>query len=104
MDKLFNVNFRQGFRIEMIGFMEELQKDYERELDATIQAYTDYDNVSAETYNDNDILNGKLVMLERLGYINEDELAALLEKASEIRINKIEELEKEGEKNGSEEN
>ncbi|MBO7695003.1 MAG: hypothetical protein J6T10_20485 [Methanobrevibacter sp.] len=103
MDKCFNMNFRQGFRIEMVNFMEELQQEYERELDATIQCYTDYDNVSAECYNDNLIMNGKLVMLEKTGFINEDELAALLEKASEIRINKLEELEKEGKKDGSKE-
>jgi len=103
MDKCFNMNFRQGFRIEMINFMEELQQEYERELDATIQTYTDYDNVSAECYNDNLIMNGKLVMLEKTGFINEDELAELLEKASDIRISKLEKLEKEGEKDGSEE-
>lgn len=104
MDKCFNMNFRQGFRIEMINFMDELQQEYERELDATIQTYTDYDNCSEECYNDNLIMNGKLVMLEKTGFINEDELAALLAKASEIRISKLEELEKEGEKNGSKEN
>lgn len=103
MDKCFNMNFRQGFRIEMINFMEELQQEYERELDATIQTYTDYDNVSAECYNDNLIMNGKLVMLEKTGFINEDELAELLQKASDIRISKLEELEKEGEKDGSKE-
>ena len=103
MDKCFNMNFRQGFRIEMINFMEELQQEYERELEATIQTYTDYENVSAECYNDNLIMNGKLVMLEKTGFINEDELAELLQRASDIRISKLEKLEKEGEEDGSKE-
>ena len=103
MDKCFNMNFRQGFRIEMINFMEELQQEYERELEATIQTYNDYENVSAECYNYNLIINGKLVMLEKTGFINEDELAELLEKASDIRISKLEKLEKEGEKDGNKE-
>ena len=87
----------------MIQFMDELQQEYERELESTILTYTDYDNVSAECYNDNLIMNGKLVMLEKTGFINEDELAELLQKASDIRISKLEELEKEGEKDGSKE-
>ena len=87
----------------MISFMEELENEYAKELDATILTYHDPELRAQEAYNDNLILNGKLAMLEKTGFINEDELAELLEKASEIRINKLDFLEKEGEEDGSKE-
>lgn len=95
-----NVNFRTGYRLEMHTILDSLQTKYVAMLNATVDTYELYDEVSNETDNDLSIIKAELGVLMLTGYINEDELDAMVKRAEEIRLNILKNLE---EKDGTNE-
>ena len=104
-DKL-NINWRVGFRVDMYSILEELQRKYERDLKISAECFETYDEVSDETFNDFEKIKAKFELLMTVGYLDEDEVKALTEYAESLRYDllyKLENEEKEGEKDGSKE-
>ena len=101
MDNLINKvspdsrEIRTGKAIDMDAYLEDIDKEYACDLKASIEAYDDYETVSAETYND--LLNVKtaLAILEHLGYLTRHEHDEIVKVAEEIRLIALKELERE---------
>lgn len=102
VNKRLNVNYRAGFRVNVLDVLQDLENKYRTNLNTTVEVFTTYDEVSNETINDNQIFIAELDLMRKLGYINEDEFEAMVPIADEIRMNILEKLEKEGANNGSE--
>lgn len=99
MDNLFKEKsagvMREGIKINMEVYLGDLDNEYLVNLDATISSYDNYDEVSAETYNDYKIVCAKLELLTYLGYMDAEELVAMRQTAAEMRLKKLEGLEHE---------
>lgn len=102
VNKRLNVNYRAGFRVNVLDVLQDLENKYRTNLNTTVEVFNTYDEVSNETINDNQIFIAELDLMRKLGYINEDEFEAMVPIADEIRMNILEKLEKEGAKDGSE--
>lgn len=103
VNKRLNVNFRAGYRLNILDVLQDLEDKYRSNLKATIDWYDNYDEISNETFNDNQIFIAELHVLYTCGYINEDEFESMVPIADDIRMNILKNLEKEGATNGSEE-
>ena len=103
VNKRLNVNYRAGGRVNIIDLLQELEDKYRANLSATVEAYDTYDDISEETDNDKNIFIAELGVLHATGYINEDEFEAMVQIVGDIRLNILENLEKEGVENGSKE-
>lgn len=102
VNKRLNVNYRAGFRVNVLDVLQDLENKYRTNLNTTVEVFTTYDEVSNETINDSQIFIAELDLMRKLGYINEDEFEAMVPIAGDIRMNILEKLEKEGVENGSE--
>ena len=103
VNKRLNVNYRAGYRLNILDVLQNLEDKYRSSLEVTCDVYKTYDEVSNETLNDKLIFIAELHVLLTCGYINEDEFDAMVPIADEIRVNILEKLEKEGVENGSKE-
>lgn len=103
VNKRLNVNFRTGYRLNILDVLQNLEDKYRSSLEVTCDAYETYDEVSNETFNDKLIFIAELHVLLTCGYINEDEFTSMVPIADDIRLNILEKLEKEGVENGSKE-
>lgn len=103
VNKRLNVNFRTGYRLNILDVLQDLENKYRSSLEVTCDVYKTYDEVSNETVNDKLIFVAELHVLLTCGYINEDEFEAMVPIADDIRMNILEKLEKEGVENGSKE-
>lgn len=102
VNKRLNVNYRAGYRLNILEVLQELEDKYRTCLKQTIESFDSKEEVSNETYNDACIFKAELGLLLVTGYINEDELDAMIPIVDKIRLDILENLEKEGEKDGSE--
>lgn len=102
VNKRLNVNFRTGYRLNILDILQNLEDKYRSSLEVTCDVYKTYDEVSNETLNDKLIFVAELHVLLTCGYINEDEFEAMVPIADEIRMNILKNLEKEGATDGSE--
>lgn len=103
VNKRLNVNFRAGYRLNILDILQDLEDKYRSNLKATIDCYDNYDEISNETLNDNQIFIAELHVLYTCGYINEDEFESMVPIADDIRMNILKNLEKEGAEDGSKE-
>ena len=101
IEENLNINFRQGFRIEIMKFLSDIESEYFRNLESTFMYFDTYDDISNESRDDLIHVEIKLEMLKELGYINEDELESMKNYAESMRDNRLQKLEKEGEKDGN---
>ena len=104
VNKRLNVNYRAGFRVNILDLLQELENKYRTNLSATVSAFETYDEISAETDNDKIVFIAELGVLHATGYINEDEYNEMIPIAAKIRMDILENLEKEGAENGNKEN
>ena len=99
MDNLFKEKssgiMRKGEKVNMEELLKSLDEMYLEDMDATISAYDTYEEISSETYNDYNVVSGKLEMLRHLGYLDDEELCAMRQTAAEMRLKKLEDLEHE---------
>ena len=86
---------RKGDTVNMDRLLEEFDSLYLAELEGSITCYDTYDKVSDETYNDYKIVCVKLELLNKLGYITENETDEMMKTAAEMRLKKLEGLEHE---------
>lgn len=101
MDNLLNKTathgheMRKGIVIDMDKFLEDLDRSYACDLKASIEAYDDYETVSAETYNDLNNVKQTLGLMKLLGYLTDYEHDEIVKVAEEIRLIALKELERE---------
>ena len=102
VNKRLNVNFRAGYRLNVIEVLQEMEDKYRTMLKMTVDNFEFYDDISNETYNDAIVFKAELGVLLITGYLNEDEVEAMNPIVDQIRMEILSKLEKEGEKDGSE--
>ena len=102
VNKRLNVNFRAGYRLNVIEVLQEMEDKYRTMLNMTVDNFEFYDDVANETYNDAIVFKAELGVLLITGYLNEDEVEAMNPIVDQIRMEILSKLEKEGEKDGSE--
>lgn len=85
MDKKFETVLRSGKTIDMLAEIEILQEAYYRDLQASIDSFDTYTEVSEETRNDLIKVRAVLSTFELLGYIDNSECEAMFQAASEQR-------------------
>ena len=93
MKDCLEFNIRAGKHVNIAELIDEVEGTFKFSLEATISAYKTYDRVSEESYNDLVVTFAKLELLQELGYIEKEEYEAMIEKASQIRMDKLKELE-----------
>lgn len=94
MDKKFNVVMRTGKTIDMLAELETLQEVYYQDLQASVNSFDTYYDVSNETRNDLIKVKTALSVFELLGYIDHVEYDAMFEAASQQRTTLLEGLTK----------
>ena len=93
MKDCLEFNIRAGKHVNIAELIDDVQMAFEASLVATIKTYDSYDAVSEESYNDLMVTFAKLELLQELGYIEKEEYEAMIEKAGQIRMDKLKELE-----------
>ena len=92
MKDCLEFNIRSGKHVNIADLIEDVEMVFKASLGATITAYDTYDRVSEETYSDLMVTFAKLELLTSLGYIEKEEYEAMIEKAGQIRMDKLKEL------------
>lgn len=85
MDKKFDIVMRTGKTIDMMAEIENLQEVYFQDLQASVNSFDTYAEVSEETRNDLIRVRTVLATFEMLGYIDNAECSAMLDAAAEQR-------------------
>ena len=101
-DKL-NINWRAGYRVDIVTILDDMEDKYSQFLKNTVEYFDDYDSISNETFADFRSLASQFELMKKLGYLDEDECDKLINCAEQMRFDILENLEKEGEKDGSKE-
>lgn len=99
MDKQFNTIMRTGKQMDMYREIENLQAKYYEDLQASVNSFYNYFDVSNETYNDYIAVKNALELFARLGYLYKDEAEDMIQAAKEQRDSVLEGLA--NEKSGS---
>lgn len=99
IDKCLDYNLRSGKVVNVAQMLEDWTGMYIASLEAGIDAFDTYDEISNETLNDLQKINSNLNVLEVLGYIDREEAENMRQLASDIRMQMLEKLnnKKEGE-------
>ena len=85
--------YREGKKVEMYQIIEDLDMEYQSNLKASVCVGESYEEVSEETRNDLNIIRKALELLEKLGYITNEERNAMLYEAERMRIQVLDDLE-----------
>ena len=84
---------RQGKDIDMNEQIASWEMEYNIALDATINSFASYLDVSEETRNDLNTMREVIRAYERLGYLEHEEADNLIDEAITIRMEKLKVLE-----------
>lgn len=99
MDNLFKEKsasvMRKGDKVNMEELLASFDDMFLADLNASISSFDTYGEVSSETYNDYKLTCARLEILNRLGYLDDEELIAMRQTAAEMRLKKLEGLEHE---------
>ncbi|MBO7730966.1 MAG: hypothetical protein J6S67_00385 [Methanobrevibacter sp.] len=95
LKKALDFNIRTGRAVNIIDVVDEIEDKLRCNIKSDIESFTTLEEVQAETYNDEVDARVQIALLEKLGYIDEEEMNAMKQKAAEIRIAALTELEKE---------
>ena len=99
MDNLFKEKssgvMRKGDKVNMEELLGSLDDMFLADMESSLFAFSDYEAVSDETYNDYKLTCARLELLNQLGYLEDDELDAMRQTAAEMRLKKLEGLEHE---------
>lgn len=98
MAKCLDYNLRSGKIVNLNEMLDNWTGMYQSALEASIDAFETYDEVSAETYNDQLKIVSNINVLEFLGYIDKEEAEEMRKLAVDTRMSMLEKLnKKEGE-------
>lgn len=88
----YDLYIRTGKSINVAEAMDELEKAYHADLVADIDSYDAMEAVDSETYNDLIAVKKCLKIFNSLGYIDNEELAAMEAYAEALRKKLLEAL------------
>lgn len=97
MAKCLDYNLRSGKVVNLNEMLDNWTGMYQAALEASIDAFDTYDEVSAETYNDQLKIVSNINVLEFLGYIDKEEAEEMRKLAVDTRMSMLEKLNKGGE-------
>lgn len=98
MAKCLDYNLRSGKLVNLNEMLDNWTGMYQAALEASIDAFDTYDEVSAETYNDQLKIVSNINVIEFLGYIDKEEAEEMRKLAVDTRMSMLEKLnKKEGE-------
>ena len=93
MKEHLDYNLRAGKHINIIEELDGLEMSLRADLKGTIDAYDSLDEVSNETMNDLIVFNSIIRMMEKFGYLDEEETVKICRQAASIRQDYLEKLE-----------
>lgn len=93
MKEMLDYNLRAGKHINIVEELDEMEMSLRADLKGTIDAYDSLDEVSNETLNDLVVFNAIIRMMEKFGYLDEEETVKICGKAASIRQDYLEKLE-----------
>lgn len=85
-------NIRAGKHVNIVEELDKIESRFRSELKTTIDTFDNYDEVSAETFNDELIANAMIRMMEKLGYLDDDEATEICTMIAKIRTETLEEM------------
>ena len=99
MKEQFNTIMRTGKQMDMFAEIELLQAKYTEDLQASVDSFDNYFDISNETYNDFKSVEQTLNLFAMLGYLYRDEAEDMIQVAKEQRITVLDALEGKNEGN-----
>ena len=95
LKKALAFNIRTGRAVNIVDLLDEIEDKLRCNINSDIDAFTTYEEVQAETYNDEVDARVAIALLEKLGYIDEEEMTKMMQKAAEIRLAALEKMDAE---------
>ena len=92
MSKCLDYNLRSGKVVNIVEMLDNWTDMYQASLEASIDAYDTYDEVSNETYDDEVKIVSNINVLEVLGYIDKEEASEMRQLASDIRMQMLDKI------------
>ena len=92
MKDCLEFNIRAGKHMNIVELIDDVELAFNASLGATFKTYDTYDAILEESYNDLMVVFAKLELLQELGYIEKEEYNSMIEKAGQIRLEKLKEL------------
>lgn len=93
MKEMLDYNLRAGKHINIVEELDELEAKFRADLKGTIDAYDSLDEVSNETMNDLIVFNTVIRMMEKFGYLDDEETVKICRQGASIRQDYLEKLE-----------
>lgn len=93
MKEMLDYNLRAGKHINIVEELDELEAKFRADLKGTIDAYDSLDEVSSETMNDLIVFNTVIRMMEKFGYLDDEETVKICRQGASIRQDYLEKLE-----------
>lgn len=93
MKEMLDYNLRAGKHINIVEELDELEMSFRADLKGTIDAFDSLDEVSSETLNDLVVFKTSILMMEKFGYLDDEEAAKICKQGASIRKEYLEKLE-----------
>lgn len=93
MKEMLDYNLRAGKHINIVEELDELEAKFRADLKATIDAFDSLDEISSETMNDLIMFNTVIRMMEKLGYLEDEEAVKICQQGATIRIDYLGKIE-----------
>lgn len=93
MKEMLEYNLRAGKHINIVEELDELEAKFRADLKGTIDAFDSLDEVSSETMNDLVVFNTVIRMMEKFGYLDNEETVKICQQGASIRRDYLEKLE-----------
>lgn len=94
MKEQLDYNIRSGKHINVAEELDELEAKFRADLKGTIDTYESMDDVSNESLNDLILFTTVIRVMNKFGYIDDEETVKICEKGSSIRREYLEKLER----------
>lgn len=90
MKEQLDYNIRSGKHINVAEELDELEAKFRADLKGTIDAYESMDDVSNESLNDLILFTTVIRVMNKFGYIDDEECKNICECAAKIRLQLLE--------------
>lgn len=87
-------NIRSGRAFNFVEKLDDLELKYRATLKASIDTFDSWDDVQAETYNDELLMRNTIETYGDLGYLEKEEVESMVEYARKIRLEMLDALDK----------
>lgn len=91
MKEALDFNIRCGNHINIVKELEDLEAKYKEDLNASFDSFNSWQEVDAETFNDEIVCKTVLQVMCKFGYLEAEECKNMCEKVTKIRLEFLEE-------------